>query len=181
MIIFDTETTGLIANSAIAPTRQPHIIDICCLKLDDETFEERGIFHSGLINPGVHIEDDATKRHGYTDERVKGQPTFAWFYKDLVDFFFGERIMVAHNCAFDRDMLYYELLRIGYALKFPWPPTHHCTVELTEHIKGHRLNLGDLHEYLFGEKFKGAHDAATDVRALARCYVELRKREIIKL
>lgn len=181
MIIFDTETTGLIANSAIPADRQPRIIDICCLKFDDTTFEERGILHSGLINPGVHIEEDATKRHGYSDDSVKGQPTFAWFYNDLVEFFFGERLMVAHNCAFDRDILFYELLRLGKALQFPWPPVHHCTVELTEHIKGHRLNLTDLHEHLFGEKFKNAHDAVSDVRALARCYVECRKLGIIKL
>ena len=53
-----------------------------------------------------------------------------------------------------------------------------CTVELTEHKKGYRLKLSDLHEHLFGEDFKEAHDARADADALARCYVALLKADV---
>jgi hypothetical protein len=38
--------------------------------------------------------------------------------------------------------------------------------------------LIELHEILFGESFVGAHDAAADVRACARCFFELKKRGV---
>jgi DNA polymerase III epsilon subunit-like protein len=179
MICIDFETSGLIANCAIPATRQPRIVEVCAIKLDDVTLEETAVFHYRL-NPGILMEADAVKTHGITNEMVKDCPSFAAIYNDLADFFLGERTMTAHNAAFERDILRYELERIGKLLQFPWPVFHHCTVELTEHIKGYRLNLTDLHEHLFGEKFKGAHDAVADVRALARCYKACRERGIIK-
>ena len=39
--------------------------------------------------------------------------------------------------------------------------------------------LTELHEFLFGESFTGAHDALTDVKATARCFWELYKRRLI--
>lgn len=175
MIIFDTETTGLITNSVIPGSRQPRIIQLFCLKLDDDNFAEIDSFNAPLINPCVPIEPEATKVHGVTDEMVKAKdvPTFEALYKPLAKFFLGEKELVAHNLAFDRDVLYYELLRLNKSLQFPWPPNHVCTVEQTEHIRGYRLKLGDLYEYLFNEKFADAHNAEADVRALARCYIEL--------
>jgi hypothetical protein len=58
-------------------------------------------------------------------------------------------------------------------------PRRICTVEQTQHIKGFRLNLSGLHEFLFGEKFSGAHRAKVDVAALVRCSSEMFKREML--
>jgi DNA polymerase-3 subunit alpha len=70
-------------------------------------------------------------------------------------------------------MINNEMRRLG--LTVAWPRVI-CTVEETEHLKGHRLKLSDLYELLFGEKFANAHDAKADVEALAKCYFELVKR-----
>ncbi len=36
--------------------------------------------------------------------------------------------------------------------------------------------LAELHRFLFGEYFEGAHDAMIDVEATMRCFLELVKR-----
>ena len=179
MIVFDTETTGLLEACVVPPGRQPRLTQICAIKLDDVTLEETSRFVSHFDPDPVPVNEEAAKKTGLTTAFLKGKPKFTDVYVDLCSFFIGERTLVAHNIAFDRDIMFYELSRIGKQLCFPWPFEHICTVEATEHFKGHRLNLGDLHEYLFGEKFADAHDAVADTEALMRCVVELRKRGTI--
>jgi hypothetical protein len=70
-------------------------------------------------------------------------------------------------------MIDLEAKRLNRVIK--WPPLV-CTVEQSIHYKGHRMNLGDLHEHLLGVRFSGAHRAKEDVDALVRCCVEMRKR-----
>ena len=179
MIIFDTETTGLIDNSAKPLKEQPQIIELFCLKLHDETFEEDGAwlsrFHVKKIQP------DAIKTHGITVADLAMELTFAERFDSLCDFFLGQRILVGHNISFDIDMLDMEVKRLGKSRAFPWPYRHIDTVEATEGEDGFRLGLAVLHERLFNESFEGAHGAEADVRATARCLVELIKQGLVKL
>jgi len=41
--------------------------------------------------------------------------------------------------------------------------------------------LEELHTVLFGENFQGAHDALADVRATAKCFFELLRRNVIEI
>lgn len=179
MIIFDTETTGLIKNSALPLKQQPEIIEIYALKLDNKTLEPIGEFHSLFWVKEVPAE--VVGITGITTEMLKDAPRFASKVDDLVDFFLGERYLFGHNLAFDRDMLAMELRRLGMTCQFPWPPVHRCTVEDTEGVEGFRQSLTALHEKLFGEKFDSAHRAKSDVIATAKCVRELIKRGDIKL
>jgi DNA polymerase III epsilon subunit-like protein len=90
----------------------------------------------------------------------------------LKKFIEGHDEVVAHNLSYDKSMVDCEMKRAG--LTVDWPELI-CTVEATEHIKGHRLNLTSLHELLMGEAFSGAHRAEADVRALANCFRALRE------
>lgn len=177
MIVFDTETTGLIDNIAAPLRLQPSIIELFALKLDEE-WNEVDTF-STLIDPGTKLDEKITQITGLTDEILKGAPRFVQVYPELVDFFLGERIVVAHNLKYDISMLLLELRRIDAETKFPFPPRHICTVEATHHIKGHRMKLHDLYIYLFEEAFEDAHSAEADVRATARCVIELMSRGVI--
>lgn len=179
MIVFDTETTGLISNTLLPLRQQPRIIELFCLKLDDVTMEPVDELEL-LFNPGAPLEEIITQITGITDAMLKDEPTWAAQQDKIVEFFFAQRRMAAHNLSFDRDLLTFELRRTDSERKFPWPPEHICTVEATEHLHGKRLNLTALHVELFGEGFPEAHRARNDVMALSRCYVELVKREIIK-
>jgi DNA polymerase III epsilon subunit-like protein len=177
MIIWDTETTGLLETTR-DPDKQPCIIEIFCLKLDEQTLEEVDTYTT-FLNPKRSITPKITKITGITDKDVATAPTFPRIYPTLCEFFLGERTMVAHNLTFDRDILHYELVRIKKDRCFPWPYNQICTVEETMHIKGHRLKLMDLYEHCFGERFDNAHRAEDDVRALARVFKHLRKGNLI--
>lgn len=173
-IILDTETTGLINNSLVPLHHQPQIIEIFCLSLDDEG-NELGSYGC-LINPGKPLPAEIKKIVSITDDMLSDAPSFEAVAPEIKAFIEGHDIVVAHNLSYDMKMVTYEMMRARMAVK--WPQLV-CTVEQTIHIKGHRLSLTALYEYLFGEPFSGAHRAETDVRATARCYLELKKRGVV--
>lgn len=180
MIIFDTETTGLLKASIVDLDKQPKIIELAAIKLDDKTLEEIDRIEF-LVNPQEPLDKVITKITGLTDEKLSGAKTFEHHYEKLADFFLGERYLFAHNIAFDMAMLRNDLARIGRQTQFPYPPKQICTVVQTFQIKGYRLNLSKMHTHLFGEDFKEAHRAMNDVEALTKCVKELIKNQTIKL
>jgi len=172
-LIYDTETTNLIANTLKAIDKQPHIIEFygCLVDRDtQETIDELDL----LIKPPVSITAEITKITGIKPEMVADAPTFYAVAGQIRDMFARADRLVAHNLSYDMQMIDFEFRRLGVVI--PMPKDRICTVEQTEHLNGFRLNLNDLHEYLFGEPFKGAHRAKVDVMALRRCYFELIKR-----
>lgn len=167
MIIFDTETTGLVQASATPLEKQPRIIDFAAIKLDDD-FNEIGSIEF-LCNPGIPLDKKITEITKLTDEDLKDQKPFIAYYNELAEFFLGERTLIAHNLSFDRDLLKFELLRIGKQYQFPWPIENICTVEKTMSLRNYRLSLAKLHAAAgFGE-IVSAHRAMPDVKALVKC------------
>lgn len=180
IVLYDTETTGLLKPNAVDVKEQPYIIEFYGCRIDSETFEiEKEV--ETFIKPPVPISDEITKITGITGDMVHNAPAFADVYPELCDLYEGARCLVAHNASFDVSMLANELIRIDKLIHFPWPVNHICTVERTYNIKGYRLNLQALHEHLFGEGFKDAHRAKIDVFALVRCFHKLTEDGIIDL
>lgn len=177
MIIFDTETTGLPQPEGAPLTIQPKMTEFFGIKVNEAYNKVDEL--EFLCNPGEPLEAFITKITGITDAMLNGQPPFASHYPKLVQFFLGEEAMAAHNLAFDRDIIRYELERISKAYSFPWPHQHICTVEKTMHLCGYRLSLDKLHNYLFDEGFSDAHRARSDTEALVRCMAELHKRGVL--
>lgn len=179
-ILFDTETTDLIHNHAIPLDQQPRIIEIYAMKIQlpadsfgsAEEWQFVDEFES-FINPGIPITEEITKITSITNDDVKGAPRIGQVWDELRTFFTGADMVVAHNVAYDMGVMDFEQMRVDPEQKFPWPPKRLCTVEATEHLKGHRLNLTSLHKHLFGVPFEGAHRAKTDVKALAMCFKRL--------
>lgn len=176
--VFDTETDKLTVTSAAKLDNQPKITEFFGLELkqDGINFEEGAGFQR-MFNIGRPVSAESTKITGITEEMLKGCKNFAFHADEMEAYLAGFDVVVAHNLAFDRDVVNYEFARVGKKIK--WPRCI-CTVESTEWLKGYRLNLTALHAELFdGEVFKDAHRAENDVRALARCYMELVKRGIV--
>jgi len=180
-IIFDTETTGLLKPQENDIEQQPKIIEICCYKIQriGTNIELIGIYDE-LIDPDIAITPEIERITGINNAMVKGKGKFIKHLPLLQEFFLGAHTLIAHNLAFDLNVLANEVHRCGKVLNFPWPIKHICTVEKTLHIEQRRLNMQRLHEYLFGKGFPDAHRAKTDVDALFKCYKELVKRGIIK-
>lgn len=196
-VVFDTETTGLIDNSAIPLKRQPHIIELCALQLDlDEFHRQQSLV--GWTTEGIHkfvqdapmftslfhhpkLPEETEGITGISQEMVNLAPQFAAKFRELQEFYHGTRYMVGHNLSYDRDMLHIELRRLDAACRFPWPIRHICTVEATETEEGFRIGLNDLHERLTGVRFSEHHRAEPDTRATARCFLHLVRDGKVKL
>lgn len=169
-LIFDTETTDLLASSSMSIERKPRVIEFAAILWDDVANDEQEF--DWLFNPGVPIKPKAAEVTRITDEMVKGKPPFA--AAAVRALLMLADVAVAHNFFFDMHVLSCEFRRADTA-DVKWPRGI-CTVEATEHILGRRMKLAELHRYLFAEDFHGAHRAMVDVRALLRCYRELIKR-----
>lgn len=179
MIVWDTETTGLIKPLITPLDQQPYICEVCMVKVDPKSFKVKEVFNE-LIKPPIPIPPETTKIHGISNEDVKNAPSFARLLPKLAAFVLGEERIIAHNNAFDIGMLELELRRVGKVTAFPWPPNQICSVEATFGLKGHRLNLSALHTLATGKEHKdGAHRARPDVDALIRCLPFLSKKGLI--
>lgn len=173
IILFDTETTGLLKPDANTLKEQPEITELYAIKTSDFVdYEELHI----LLKPKARISNEITRITGITNEMVADRNPFVAHFEEIAAFFLGCDEMVAHNLAFDRSMMANEMLRIDKVLNFPWPPKHTCTVEKSMHIEQRRLNLTKLHEYATGKSsIPDAHRAFGDVKAMLACYLWLKE------
>lgn len=174
-IVFDTETSGLVENRTRALDRQPEIVEFYACVVDLKTGKVAKELDF-LAKPSVELTEDNMSKHGITNKMLEKAKPFKFYAPKVKEFFTFTKVAIAHNATFDRDMVEIEFERLKEKIKLP---KLLCTIEQTMAIRGHRLNLSALHEYLFGKPFKGAHRAKVDVQALVRCCVELHKREMI--
>lgn len=179
---FDTETTDLISNSARRIEKQPKIIEFYATRIrqtgegKDAQFEFADELNLLLAHPAP-LKAKTTEITGLTNEDLKDAPPFHLKAKEIKEYMEGADVVVAHNLSYDMAVTDIEILRSDIG-PISWPEPL-CTVEATQHIFQYRLSLSALHEYLFGEKFEGAHRAKVDVEAMVRCYQELVKRDMI--
>lgn len=94
--------------------------------------------------------------------------------------------LVAHNIKFDSNVIGAEFLRMN--INFEKEPKQFCTMAETTNIckipgfRGYKWpTLTELHVHLFGQEFKGAHDALDDVKACSKSFFELKKNNLILL
>lgn len=120
MIIFDTETTGLIENETLPWELQPRILEIGALQVDYQ-LNEIGRFHALLRPPGYQLTEEIGGITGLTQTEIDSGREFPEVVPALYDFFCGDGIMMAHNVNFDVMMLVYELRRIGWEHRFAYP------------------------------------------------------------
>jgi len=76
------------------------------------------------------------------------------------------------------------MYRLGFQAKNK--PQKICTMQSTTDIcklpsqYGFKWpSLQELHKFLFGCDFEGAHDASDDVTAMAKCFFELKRRKLL--
>jgi DNA polymerase-3 subunit epsilon len=175
-LVLDTETTGLVSNHTIKLDRQPELIEFYGCLVDLDTGEILKEIDT-LVKPKVLTLPDKIKQiTGITEAMLGNAPAFSSIAGDIKELIESSPVVVAHNASFDQEMMDIEFERIGQTVD--WPPLV-CTVEQSVHLKGYRLNLGDLHEHFFGERFKDAHRAKHDVAALVRCCCEMHKFEML--
>src|SRR4051812_6004334 len=120
-IILDTETTGL------DPKTGHRVIEIACIELVD--FIPTGKSFHRYIHPERPIDPEAERVHGISLEFLNGKPKFAEavVVEEFLEFV-GEATILAHNAAFDRGFINWEL---EMADRAPFPEAQwNCTMEM---------------------------------------------------
>lgn len=178
VVIFDTETTGLIKPSIMDIKKQPQIIELYMCKgivHQDGTFDMEDELETYLKPEEEFDEKIITKITGISNLMVRDAPSFGSKFNEIAKFHIGVEAWVAHNCAFDSAMMANEISRIGKIIHFPFPIEHICTVQKSMYIEQRRMTLTNLYKHFFGHEFANAHRAKDDVMALKACFLELVK------
>lgn len=187
--IFDTETTGLLQNHTMKLANLPYVIDFYAARVDLKASLETEApvileeFET-LIKPPQPLSDKpnpgdkktTTQITGITNEMLADAPPFKSVADRIDTILTSSPFAIAHNVSYDKEMIDIEFERL--ARKLSWPRCI-CTVEATAYLKGKRLTMTALHEYLFQQTFPDAHRAKTDTTALIRVCVELFRRDIL--
>jgi DNA polymerase-3 subunit epsilon len=164
-IILDTETTGL------DPRKGHRLIEIGCLEIEDLLPTGRTLHL--FVDPERPIDPDAIRVHGITDAMVRGKPKFFDIAEQVLDFV-GDDPIVAHNAAFDRGFVNFELERAG-RVPTPddrWIDTYAMAVKRFPGASNSLDALCRRFKISLSEREK--HGALIDARLLAAVYLELR-------
>ncbi len=182
-LIFDTETTGLPRDYSAPITdfdNWPRLVQLAW-QLHDHTGK---LMSSGnyIVKPeGFTIPFNSEKIHGISTKRAQkeGQDlefVLQAFRKDIDKAYF----LVGHNVSFDESVMGAEFLRKKIASAIMDKPKIDTKDESTEYVGipngrgGFKWpTLTELHKKLFGTDFEDAHDAAADVEATTRAFLEL--------
>lgn len=189
-LFFDTETTGLPyydnISAEMSPDNWPRLVQLSWIITDSEgnITKEMDKF---IIPDGFVIPADATEIHGisteyasYWGERL--ERVLHVFNKSLrkVDY------IICHNTWFDLNVICGEMKRLNIPTTIMEKKAYCTMVSGTDLCAiewdgpGYKWpTLQELHKYLFRKEFSDAHDALADVKAVARCFWEMRDRRYI--
>ncbi|MCF8276146.1 MAG: DNA polymerase III subunit alpha [Flavobacteriales bacterium] len=189
-LIYDTETTGLPKdyNAPITDADNwPRLVQLAWqLHAADGSLIEADNF---IVKPdGFDIPYNSEKVHGISTKKAleEGIPL-----QEALDRFtevLGKtKVVAGHNIEFDINIMGAEYMRMGDSEPLTSIPAIDTKNESTEFcaIPGGRggqfkwPKLTELHVKLFGEAFDEAHNAAADVAATSRCFLELVRLQII--
>ncbi len=186
--VWDTETTGFSTRWGTLD-QQPYIIQFAAIEgdLTDGVYTELER-HDFLIKPPISIPFSASQVNGIYDRDVESCPVFESFTDSILKVLNRADIVAGHNIEFDEEVLSHELARLGRKWDYS-PMKSLCTMRSsTDYCKlqGRGFSykppkLAELHKHLFDEWFEGAHDAMVDVEATMRSFIELTRRDVIKL
>ncbi len=167
-IVLDTETTG------ISPAHGHRVVEIGAIELDDRLPTGRK-FHK-YVNPQRPMEAEAERVHGLSDAFLADKPLFDSVADELLDFI-ADAAVVAHNAAFDRGFINFELERAGrrHVPETQWV----CSLKLAQARHPGMYNSLDAlcKRYRISLSEREKHGALIDVKLLAAVYFQLQQAE----
>ena len=181
-LIFDTETTGLPANYKAPLTdfeNWPRLVQLAwqCHDVDGKFLFAKNY----VVKPvGFRIPLNAEMVHHISTEKALeiGQD-LDFVLREFAADVQKATVIVGHNIEFDLSIVGCEYLRSGMEnvldsarkLCTKEASTDFCAI--MKNGKAKWPNLTELHQKLFGTPFEDAHNAAGDVVATTRCFLEL--------
>jgi len=189
-LIYDTETTGLPRNFEAPVTdldNWPRVIQLAWQLHDaDGSLIEAKEF---IIQPdNFTIPYNAAKVHGISTELALQEGVeLKVVLEQFISALSRTKVIVGHNIDFDLNIIGAEFLRCSFENYFEGIVQLCTKLESVEYcaLPGGRgggfkwPTLGELHQKLFQEDFPEAHNAAADVQATTRCFLEMIRLGII--
>ena len=189
-LIFDTETTGL-PKSYKAPLDDfdnwPRLVQLAW-QLHDANGDLLEVKNFIVKPDDFDIPYNSEKIHGISTERALKS---GLDLSEVLDLFQVDvtkcEYLVGHNVEFDLMIMGSEFLRITSqnplelkkSIDTKDSSTDFCAIPGGKGGKFKWPKLSELHQKLFGKDFSAAHNAAADVEATARCFLELLRIGII--
>ena len=193
VLVFDTETNGLIPRDKNIVSENlhlmPYIVQLSYI-LFDTTSKKIVIDQDFIIRvpDEVEISKESSNVHGITKE-ISNRDGIS--IVDALDSFnislTKTDIIIAHNIAFDTNMIAIESLRNNMDVRRQFTrKINYCTmkrtVELCKITAVNKYNkqyykyptLTQLHEFLFNETPLGTHNSMADVFICLRCYFKVK-------
>jgi len=201
VIVFDTETTGLIPKNGSVynkKTKNPYIVQLSWLIFDTAKNELDGTYDYIIKLPDeITIPKEASDIHKITNKimREKGLDigfVLSKFYNDLIKC----NMLIAHNITFDKKMLMIEFYRNGYGRHFQKNKyNEYCTMIMGTPICNKTMiskftgkpfvrycKLIELHQELFNETPNNLHNSLIDILVCFRCYYKMyNDKDILKI
>lgn len=165
-VALDTETTGMFAD------RGDRLISVGCVEIEERKLTKRTFYQ--LINPEREVDEEAARIHGYTWDKLKGQPLFEDIVDDFLAFIKGSELLI-HNAEFDVGFLDMELGRLGRGKLADYCVNIVDTLQLAKTLRpGQRNNLDALcSSYGVNNTDRTLHGALIDAQLLAQVYLAM--------
>jgi DNA polymerase III subunit alpha len=189
-LIFDTETTGLPKNynAPFSDTDNwPRMVQIAWQLHDSlgSLLEAKNY----IVKPeGYTIPYNAEQIHGISTSMAqeKGE-SLAFVLEELNTVLKQTKFLAGHNIIFDINIVGAEFFRKSIATGLTTTAyidtkdesTNYCAIPGGKGGKFKWPTLTELHKKLFNKGFDEAHNAAADVEATSRCFLELIRLEVI--
>jgi DNA polymerase III epsilon subunit-like protein len=192
ILVFDVETTGLFPKKNPTSKNSPYITQLSWVLYNMDTKSIDLEYNKYIRIPDeIEIPAKVTEITGITRELLI--ETGIDIYDALLDFMIAFHLAdmyVAHNLAFDWNMLKMELSRncpfYEKMLYDPQMQNCYCTMNMSKNIlKIERVNsqgvyykfptLAELYEFLFKESASNLrlHDAYEDVLCCLKCFIAI--------
>lgn len=156
-VVLDTETTGFNKND--------RVIEIACIVFSaGEVIDE----YSTLINPNRDV--GKTQIHGIRPSMISSAPIFSEIANDILRIL-QNRILIAHNLAFDSRMLKQEFDKLGIDLNLG---RGFCTMTEVSRIYSAQSSSLEKACSIFDIAQDDAHHALGDARATLKLFEALK-------
>lgn len=161
--VIDFETSGL------SPQYGARITEVAVVIIEGQKIVDQ---YQSLVNTGTYIPQQVVQLTGITNQMLSSAPSAAKVVKELHQFIQGST-MVAHNAAFDRQFLKFELenQNLVYETEFI------CTLLLSRRLFAFAESLTLAHlAQINGISFTGkSHRAMADVLVTAELFLKLKE------
>ena len=194
VLVFDTETTGLIKEDTVKIDDFPHIVQISFILYD--TVSKKMIECCDFIincKNKFKIPIESSKIHGITEEiSIKQGVSIRTALQKFYDTVRKANYLVAHNLPFDDKMVQIEFTRLGLDGQMLMSETNlnrldkYCTMKNSRNLckisvksaKGKMYyknpKQSELHNHLFGTVPENLHNSLNDILVCLRCFIKMK-------